>query len=300
MSTEPRPSRTISQRTIAVMIDVYDYLFFRSSAYVAAGPRADIDKFRGLLYAMNVSREFLDKCEYRYRWKFDSLLPALNDGSFFADDRRYYGAQAKEHGQAMLHGFATALCGILTQYPEHETQNTRYFRKSLLEDGFQYVGTKLLETNQDIIEEAQEISAVESLIRASIHDNQKTLLHHFHNGRNLFDAGTYHPSVGEWRSFLEETLRGVWRLTRAHRPEFATHSEKPGMKDLLEFLQRAGFLNADEQLAFSSTWGFLCAGGHPGIGERDDAHLSMTLALTFGHAALLKLQKWGQGSFSHF
>jgi hypothetical protein len=59
-------------------------------------------------------------------------------------------------------------------------------------------------------------------------------------------------------------------------------------------------LTADKRLAFSSTYGFLCAVGHPGISDRDDAHLSIILALTFGHAALLKLYKWSEGSFVRF
>ena len=72
------------------------------------------------------------------------------------------------------------------------------------------------------------------------------------------------------------------------------------MGSVLDYLQRAGFLNKDERLVFSSTWGFLCAGGHPGISDHDEknAHLSMILALTFGHAALLKLQKWAISYFA--
>ena len=79
------------------------------------------------------------------------------------------------------------------------------------------------------------------------------------------------------------------RLTRAHRSEFTAASEKPAMKDIFEFLRKAGFSTADEHLAFSNTYGFLCAVGHPRISDRDDAHPSIILALTFGHAALLKL-----------
>jgi hypothetical protein len=45
---------------------------------------------------------------------------------------------------------------------------------------------------------------------------------------------------------------------------------------------------------------FLVAGGHPGIGERDDAYLSQILALTFGHALLLKLESWSRNDFSNF
>lgn len=297
---EPPPPRKISQRTISVMIALYSRLFIETGPYWGAGPPLDIKQFRNILFAMGFSREFLDECEYRYHWHFAALLPALNDGSFYAKDHGFMPPQAQSDGQFMLLNLATALCGVLAQHPECAPEGTRHFTESLLDDGFQFVGKRLVETSQDIIPETQEISAVESLVRLSIHDNQTLLIHHFADGNNLFDSGQYHACVNEWRSFLEETLRGVWRLTRNHRPEFATFSETPPMGSILDYLQRAGFLKKDEQLAFSSTWGFLCAGGHPGISDRDDAHLSMILALTFGHAALLKLQKWAAGSFISF
>lgn len=294
------PKRTISQHTVSQMIAEYKRLFHEAGPFRALGPPLNINELRNFLFGMNFPREFLEKCEYSYYWDFASLFPALHDGSFYFKDRQPSPAWAQEQGQLMLQGFATALCGILAHQPELVLPNSRYFMQSLLRDGFQFIGSRLVETNQNIIEEARELSAVESLIRLSVHDNQKLLLHHFVNGRELFDLGPYHACVSEWRSFLEEILRGVWRLTRTHRPNFAKFAERPSMKDLFEFLEKAGFLDADEKLAFSSAWGFLSAGGHPGISDRDSAHLSMILALTFGHATLLKLQRWDEGAFTHF
>jgi hypothetical protein len=294
------PLKKISQKTIAVMISLFNHLFHEPRPFRALGPLLSIEKFRNILFAMGLSREFLDQCEYTYNWQFQSLLPALNDGSFFTDGARSGASSSKESGQAMLRGFATVLSGILVEHPELRSSESNYFERSLIEDGLQFVGNTLVDTNQDIIPEAAEISAVESLIRLSIHGNKALLLHHFVNGSQLFNSGHYHASVSEWRSFLEETLRGIWRLTRAHRSDFTTYAENPNMKDLFSFLSKAGFFGTDEQLAFSSTWAFLCSGGHPGISEMDDAHLSMILALTFGHAALLKLQNWSKGAFTHF
>jgi hypothetical protein len=295
-----RHQSTLSQSTIAAMIAEYKRLFLDRSNYWDGSPSLDIDWLRNALYAMEFEKSFLDRCERTYHWQFPSLLPALHDGSFYPADPAIPSQRIRESGRSMLLGFATALCGIMIQHPELESNGYHHFQKSLLQDGFQWVGTRLVETNQDIIPEAEEISAVESLIRNSIHDHQEIVLHHFVNGRSLYTSGPYHACRSEWRSFLEEVLRGVWRITRSHRPEFSTFSEKPSTKDLFDFLQRSGFLNADEKLAVTSTWGFLCAGGHPGISDQDDAHLSMILALTFGHAALLKLEKWAANSFLRF
>lgn len=259
----------------------------------------EVDKLSITLFGMGFDQPFLDRCSQRYRWNFASLFPALHDGSFFPTDQLIERSTAIDNGRAMLRGFATALSGIIAQNPEFAIEAAQEFQNSLLNDGFQFVGTRLIETNQDIIPESQEISAVESLIRRSIHDNREILLHHFGNGRNLYESGPYHACINEWRSFLEETLRGVWRATRINRPDFSSFAERPSVKDPFSFLNRSGFLKDDEKEAFNGAWAFLSAGGHPGISDRDDAHLSMILTLTFGHAALLKLEKWADNSCSH-
>jgi len=95
-------------------------------------------------------------------------------------------------------------------------------------------------------------------------------------------------------------MRGIWRLTRLNRREFAKYAETPSMSDLFLYMKKSGFLDMEEEQAYRSGYGFLSAGGHPGIGERDDAYLSQILALTFGHALLLKLQSWDCGGYEHF
>jgi hypothetical protein len=296
-SDSPKPK--ISQRTISAMIVHYDYLFHDTGPRGSWSPLLNIDQLRNVLYAMEFDREFLDRCDYEFHWSFRDILPALNDGSFFCKN----GATpswAKDAGQRALQDFAATLCALLEKRPDFRRSDTDFYFQFLLDDGFQFVGTRLIETNQDIVPEAEEISAVEALIRASLHDERETLLAHFHAGVTQFDSGSYHSSVAEWRCFLEEVLRGIWRLTRARRTEFSNYADHPTLKDLFTFLERSNFLNKDEQLAFSSAWGFLSAGGHPGITAKDDAHLSKMLALTFGHAALLKLQVWASNSYRHF
>jgi hypothetical protein len=100
--------------------------------------------------------------------------------------------------------------------------------------------------------------------------------------------------------FLEELLRGIWRQTRQHRTEYKTYAEKPPMVDVFTFLKQSGFFDADEELAYRSSFGFLSGGSHPGISEKDDAYLSQILALTFGHALLLKLASWHIGNYRKF
>jgi hypothetical protein len=52
---------------------------------------------------------------------------------------------------------------------------------------------------------------------------------------------------GEWRKFFEETIRGLWRLTRINNPSFLAKIERPPFKDVLLWLEQAGFFTSDEK-----------------------------------------------------
>lgn len=298
---ETPPPPPLSQRTVTVMVQLFEFLMNSDRGWSALDPLLDGDRVHDLLFGMGVNKDFLDKCRWNYYWNFRSLLPALVDGSFFADSaiqrNRYI-----SHGQDYLRVFATALSGMywhsrdLSSYrDQHEA-----LRSALASDGWRFDGVNLVEIRKATIDEPKEISLVEKLIHNSEHDRTDVLLHHFENGQRLYEDGKYHPCVGEWRSFLEELMRGIWRLTRSKRSEFGTFAERPSISDLFNFLKRAGFFDADEEQAYRSSYGFLSAGGHPGIGEKDDAYLSQILALTFGHALLLKLQSWHSGHYKNF
>ncbi|HVZ85276.1 MAG TPA: hypothetical protein VG893_16485 [Terracidiphilus sp.] len=282
------------------MIAEFTHLFTEPAGYWSSDPLMDSNRLRTSLFEMGFEGEFLDSCQQDYHWNFASLFPALFEGSFYTDKKAWSIPGAEAQGRQMLLRFATALCRIMAENPNLCSEQAQEFQRSIGEDGWHFVGYRLVATSQDIISEAQELTAVESLICDSVHDNHPTLVHHFTDGRALYDTGSYHACVGEWRAFLEELLRGIWRVTRSHRPEFGGFASKPNMKDIFDFLQRSGFFSEDEKLAFLGAWGFLSAGAHPGIGDQDHAHLSMILALTFGHASLLKLRVWARNSFSHF
>ena len=80
--------------------------------------------------------------------------------------------------------------------------------------------------------------------------------------------------------------------TRLNNPSFAAKNVHPPFKDVLLWLERAGFITSDEKDAYGATWGFLSVGSHPGMTDGDIAKFCMILAMTFGHAALKKLDWW--------
>lgn len=282
------------------MVTIYEFLTSSQRSFRVLGPLLPTDQLFDLCYRIGFEKRFLEKCSYQYHWNFRSLLPDLFDGSFFSEDGSPNSEAGQSYGQNLIQGFVIVLLSVFQNRPELPFEMQNALTDSLNRDGIRFDGNRLVNASKQVVDEPRELTIVENLVRESVHDQPETILHHFENGHRLFNEAKYHPSAGEWRSFLEEILRGIWRLTRKNRTEFKTHAETPSMKDLFQFLQKSGFFDSDEELAFRSSYGFLSAGGHPGIGDRDTAYLSQTLALTFGHALLLKLDAWQNNGYLHF
>jgi hypothetical protein len=220
----------------------------------------------------------------------------MHDGTFF----NTIGYESDSvSGAAYLKGFAVHLYGNYEAHYDWRGPTTEAFKESVLDDGLRFVDGRLISTSQDVINEQTEFADVVRLIEA-MQERGHIIRSHFEAGQSLYTSGSYHACVNEWRSFIESVLRAIWITTRDRRPEFASHSDSPPMKDLFLFLEKASFFTNDERLAYSSLWGFLSAGGHPGIAAKEEAHLSMFMALTFGHAALIKYMAWRDGRYVRF
>ncbi len=141
-SLETAPPAPISKATIALMVYLYQSMFHRPAPF--REPHFDISKLSTSLYGMGFEQDFLDKCEYQYHWHFASLFPALEDDSFFQN--AVYG---RSRGQAYLRGFATFACGTFADAAWYRSELNDSFEKSLLIDGYKFVGRTLVETSLD-------------------------------------------------------------------------------------------------------------------------------------------------------
>ena len=248
----------LSQRTVAVMIQLFETLTQsggRSWAFL--DPLLDEKQIHDTLFAMNFEKRFLDKCDDTYHWNFRYLLPALIDCSFFTDSpiQRPFHVSS---GQAYLRGFATLLSGMYWHRKDLEPFHDQHaaLASALEADGWLFDGNHLVELRKATIDEPKEVSLVEQLVRSSNHDRKDIVLHHFGNGQRLYDEGKYHPCSGEWRAFLEELLRGIWRQTRLRRKEFETFAEIPPMSDIFKFLRRQGSSMLTKNSHFEAALGF--------------------------------------------
>ena len=280
------------------MVMEYHRMCHEDSAFTFLGPALPPERLSHLLYSMNFGKDFLDRCTYTYDWDFSAILRSLHSGTFWQESNATQDSQVRQ--QQYLVAFAVALCSLLQNQPQLAGPGSARIHDSLADDGFRYVDGRLLPIVQQVVSENEEFSAVQHLLSIVNLSSKVTIATHYESGQKQYAQGEFHACVGEWRSFIEALLRGIWIATKKHRPEFTSHSETPPMKDVFEFLGKSGFFTPDERLAFSSVWGFLSAGGHPGIPAKEDAHLSMFIALTFGHAALLKLESWQTNNYLKF
>jgi hypothetical protein len=319
----------ISEPTVASMITIFEFLTRGDKPFGKQGPLLSSHTVYEKCFALGVSNEVLDKCEWKYYWSFRLILPALFDGSFFSGIDTFRGKDLDACGQNVLISFALLLCSTYDTMQGLSAEHKGALHAALRQDGFTFDGNRLAETyvQAQIVEEPEEIypveqpqeiyfveqpkdthsvkqprdiHSVEQLIDSCPHDRKDLLLQHLENGHTLYREQKFEPSVEEWRSFFEVLLYGVWWRTRANRDELASYPESPALNDLFLYLTRVEFFSVEEESVFRGGHGFLRAGGHAGIGEKENAYLSQTLALTFGQAILLKLYSWSCNEFRRF
>jgi hypothetical protein len=86
-------------------------------------------------------------------------------------------------------------------------------------------------------------------------------------------------------------------VTRLNNSRLLSRLEKPVFADVLHWLVEVKFLTEDEKAAYGAAFGFLSVAHHPGLPDPDMARLCMILAMSLGHACLLKLGSWTRANF---
>lgn len=277
----------ISQRTVAAMIALFDYLgCYDPVGYTDwnEGPRITASKLKNFLYSRNFDNKLLSNFE-QLQWNFETILPALRDNSTWGK------------GETVLRALAAALIQLAEDLDITGESEFRIFVLSLRRDGLTENSGTVIDIDKEIVDIPAEVSAIEQLISDGCHDGTATLMHHLKTAERQFVSKEWGPSAGEWRKFYEEALRGVWRLTRQNDPQWAKRLEKPNFADVLNWLEEAKYFTSEEKNAYGAAWGFLSVGNHPGLPDPDVARLCKFLSLTFGHACLIKLEWWKKRKF---
>lgn len=296
----------LSRRTLAIMGRVFNSIIDRTISfgpqkfrYNPKYPTAIVDS---LMYEMGFEQEFIETCGHQYFWDFSAVIRELESGKFRPPGYQPSTILLQNHRHRAepyllkLAAFCSRMCsnGIFLEQAAD-------LAATLERDGWVYEEGALHRIDQEGVDKPAERSRIEILIGASKLDSRDVLERHFLEAVRLTRIGSFHASVNEWRSFYISLLQQIWRRTKAARnSEFNTHAEVPSISDTFKYLVKSGFLTADEKLAYDSAYGFLCGGSHPGISEKEDAHLAEILCLMLGQALLLKFKRWAANDYRGF
>lgn len=310
----------LSQRSVAQMIRVFDKLgCYEDTPFHETLPLINATDLKRDLYARDFDHRLLERCAPQNVWNFDEIFTSLYDGGFFnpplagrswsatrarleylSDSVRQ--AEQVERGQSLLLKFGEYLFdkkNILADYDGWYAELEQLLN-SLDLDGFRLHQGKLIPADTAIFDQPKQVSLLVEQIKTAKLSSEQTLLHHFSNGEQAYLDGKFDTAVGEWRKFFERLLKDIAEDTGRNRVDLKKDAAKLTMKDLFSYLEEAGFLDSDEKLAFSSSWGFLSSGAHPGVGNKDKAYLAMVLSSSFGHVALTKFEAWKTHGYKGF
>jgi hypothetical protein len=288
---------SLSQRSVALMISVFQKLgCYDDTSYTGIyAPLVGGKELKRELYARDFKSDFLDQCydPQKRSWNFDDIFPELYEGKLTGNI---------ESGRALLLQFAEYLFVKAETLPNTNGWYEDLYKvdRSLELDGFRHVGDKLVSADTAIFDQPGQTSLLQEKIKSSQLSSAQVLQHHFSNAEELYVARKFDTAIGDWRKFFEQLLRDIAEVTAKNRQELGVDATKLSMKQLFPYLKEVGFFDSDEELAFSSIYGFLCSGSHPGIGEEQQAYIAMVLSLTFGHVALTKFAVWKVHGYKNF
>ncbi len=295
----------ISQASLAELMRVCSRLGLRTQMFSSDPVLVSETEIRRFLFSRNFENRVLDLFE-TYRWNFDVILPDIKDGSFGVSRNGNWRTRAEQSSQnavsaeGMLRALSSAFLVksvSLNHGPYGSVVDLQGLIKSLRQDGFDFAHGELIDADREIVDIPAEATAIEKAIEAANHDDKAVLRHHLGEATRYFTSGDFGPAAAEWRHFYEGAFRGAWRYTRGRNAKFSGRIEKPPFADVLRWLAESHFVSQDEASAYGAAWGFLSVGNHPGIKPQAIAHLCRTLAMTLGHACLIKLAVWDGVSF---
>jgi hypothetical protein len=252
------------------------------------------------LYERDFTKDFLDMASRGYDWTFFDLLSDLRSGKFNSGS---YGPTADDvdAGHKTLLRLAEYLCERIDAFPPRlgdVKRNRNELISCLALDGFSLVGERFIPSESAVINQPEEVSLLKQLLKQAAFPNKKVILEHFRQGEDLFVQQKWGPAIGGWRNFFEAVLRDIGEMTSLNRPD--VKKPRNSMKEVFEYLEFAGFFDADEHTGMGSTYGFLCSGAHPGISEEHKARMGMVLALTSGQMVVTKYLAWRNCGFRGF
>lgn len=164
--------------------------------------------------------------------------------------------------------------------------------KRLELDGYIYQDSRLLASEEDVLDVQEATGVLESLFSSLNLDNKETAFHHMNLSEEHYIAQKWDDSISNSRKFLESVLQEV---AAAHSLKIKNHnlSQKIYSRPVAirDYLEEEGLLERKEKETIAKVYGLLShTGGHPYMAHNDQARLLRHLSLTFSQFVMLRLQ----------
>lgn len=302
---------SISQKTVS-KVDVLLRRLFADQPGV--GPLWSWPKFRKALYENNFDVPFLDYLYRESRGNPSEFLPLIHNGMIPAYVYRGdgYGQPVPQEADRLL---GQKLLQEITQIVISETESlpaiaiifepepnllAREVLSSLREDGFDFIGGKVVPAEVNAVDLKQEDEYLMALIRSIGPANIDEIRYHHDESDRAFAYEGWGPASSEARNFLIAVLRGLREVATA-RGKVPAYKQPGKDGPLIEDFNAIGLFTDEEKNAVMHVWVLLShAGPHVGIKEADTARISRLLAIGMTEWVALKFIAWERNGFKPF
>jgi hypothetical protein len=283
----------ISRKTAVIIQQLYEHLFCKDPALL--GLYLEKDELHYFLYEDNHEGWFLDIFKRRVNTPTDlkHFILDLHTGMAYTS-RTQNMDQKRETGQRLLRHLAISILKALEpefRNPGMDNNQAITLGKTLLNrltlDGHLYKNGKLFPLESSVIDEQEEQSVLEDLIKRVGLQNSALIQHHLELCEQAYLDDRWNDTISNARNFLEATLREVAEALHLKLSGSLLVINRP--VEIRDYLEDAGLIDSTEKQAIVKVYGLLShSGSHPNIAAEDEARLMRNLSLVFSQYVLLQ------------
>jgi hypothetical protein len=186
-----------------------------------------------------------------------------------------------------------AAIAVIRIAPDHSLDSDQLLR-SIVNDGFTLNQRKAdLDHSEGEVSLKEEESGLALMIEQSGLSRKAEAKTHLRDaGEQYLDGTKDHPSLNESRSLFQSLLDQI--CEEVDRSGQSSIGLPGNTKSRLDYLETNGIWTNDERMMFGAGWGFLSAGGHPGLTPREQARIGLLLSIEFSSILILAWHHWKQ------
>jgi len=280
----------LSQQTLVRMMEVLGQADsrFRGDAHYTYWSR--------LLYEYDFPEWFIEIAAPSHYFSWDETVRELRKRSFFYGSRGpILSASTLPIGKIPIIAeyflgrlAAIAVCRIAPEF----SLNSDSLVRSIENDGFMVnQRTANLDPTEGEVSLKEEESGLALIIEQSGLSRKAEAQTHLRDaGEQYLDGTKDHASLNESRSHFQSLLDQICEeVDRSGQSPIGLPSN---LKGRFDYLETNGVWTNDQRMMFGAGWGFLSAGGHPGLPPREQARIGLLLSIEFSIVLISSWRQW--------